>query len=744
MAELTRLEINKVRGANWPTTTVRRFAVDYDSGNDANLGYSDVDLATAGAVAKKTWEGLLDILPKEGNGRMFEVAIKQRAGGVAYRNAANTADAVLDYTDFSGYSRWGIRGTVTDTTASSVAFAGDANDHIMMGFRRSTGTNTAGYRITKETATIVGATNAAPVEVEHDGTVTFTSGQAVQISGALDALGLFCYINTTWTITVIDSTHFELDGTNTSSDGTAFPDMSACGGTVTIWKVVKADGSAAAIPTETTSFGWRWRGDIANTTVANRNTVFLPQKLTTSTIVPGPSIVDPTNDFWYIEEPGVGFSNVVVSTSINEAANPLNLGQVGGIRVTASGTQLFNFLGVGQVTSIVGCQGRSPRWQRCAALQVSPTWITIDTSPVARSIGIGYKNLGGSLLLTDLENFTATSFVSAQHTVLEDVRNITFLDSILSTISFFTIKRPLFLTVSNSRFRNQISVDLGFTARIPISIELNDSFMDGGNSEAIRAYCDNGKFLLHNFHDTRSFSQTGFYIVGRNNIVNLSAFGPPSTYLRGDSTSFVGGGGVVVDNNGSATPSWNTFDSLYGEIRDEANNVFYPTAEENFNTSSTYVVAIPTPNIYFNDTTAPFIERFQIARATGTGAFQPRIVDCALADASTAANASGTLVLATSRCDDGTVNGELSAGFRGQTEGVQWVRSDDLPAATGDIVYLSTSTPGNAQVAVPTLSGTNQKRRLGHAMTWRTTGGVNYILTSFEPEMLSVPADNLP
>lgn len=129
--------------ATW--TGTRFFAVDYDAGSDANLGYSDVDLATAGTVAIKTLERLREILPRHGRGQKAVIAVAARAGGAVYRNVADTADDELRLMGIVGYSQLLVRGTGTVATAGATKFANDAADKIALGAQIFAGTNAAGY-----------------------------------------------------------------------------------------------------------------------------------------------------------------------------------------------------------------------------------------------------------------------------------------------------------------------------------------------------------------------------------------------------------------------------------------------------------------------------------------------------------------------------------------------------------------------------------------------------------------------
>ncbi|MBT8452964.1 MAG: hypothetical protein KJO40_13430 [Deltaproteobacteria bacterium] len=125
--------------------SVRYYAVDYDAGSDSNIGYSDVDMATAGTVALKTLERLRQVFPPVGNGRRAVIAIAARAGGAVYRNIANTLDDEMQLVGVTGYEYVLVRGTGNVATAGAVKFANDAADKVALGAQIFAGTNAAGY-----------------------------------------------------------------------------------------------------------------------------------------------------------------------------------------------------------------------------------------------------------------------------------------------------------------------------------------------------------------------------------------------------------------------------------------------------------------------------------------------------------------------------------------------------------------------------------------------------------------------
>jgi len=139
--------------ATW--TGTRYFAVDYDNGDDTNVGYSDTSLADAGVRALKTLERLREILPGDGDGQIAVVGIRARSGGATYRNIANTADDILDLTTYTDYAQLIIRGTGTVATANTVAFSDDAADQLTCGAQIKSGTNSGGYNPTGSPTTSV-------------------------------------------------------------------------------------------------------------------------------------------------------------------------------------------------------------------------------------------------------------------------------------------------------------------------------------------------------------------------------------------------------------------------------------------------------------------------------------------------------------------------------------------------------------------------------------------------------------
>lgn len=141
--------INATGGsASWPEANPRVYAVDGVNGDDTFAGFADAAspsgadysaaCAAAGLVAKKTIAGLAAIFPAIGAGRMVIILI---AAGTYTDDMGLVLGGVEGY--LSGCPL--VRGTVTDATAGSVAFAGDTADETMAGGVTATGMNAAGY-----------------------------------------------------------------------------------------------------------------------------------------------------------------------------------------------------------------------------------------------------------------------------------------------------------------------------------------------------------------------------------------------------------------------------------------------------------------------------------------------------------------------------------------------------------------------------------------------------------------------
>lgn len=108
--------------ASWAVASTRWYAVDPINGSDANAGYSDVSMAAAGLVAKKTWVGLLAVIPISGNGHTVVIAMGANTAGATYGE-----DLVLD----------GCVGYADITMVATTDFSDTATDRLLSGFVQS-------------------------------------------------------------------------------------------------------------------------------------------------------------------------------------------------------------------------------------------------------------------------------------------------------------------------------------------------------------------------------------------------------------------------------------------------------------------------------------------------------------------------------------------------------------------------------------------------------------------------------
>ncbi len=145
------LNIYPSQNAGWDSAAIRIFAVDGENGDDGNIGFATTVLnptaaeysaacAAAGLVAKRTFNGAAQVFPKEGAGRRAVILI---ASGdyTADLGFGRLMSYLSGYAD--GYPL--VRGTITDETAGSVAFAGDVADSMMAGLVTGAGMFAAGY-----------------------------------------------------------------------------------------------------------------------------------------------------------------------------------------------------------------------------------------------------------------------------------------------------------------------------------------------------------------------------------------------------------------------------------------------------------------------------------------------------------------------------------------------------------------------------------------------------------------------
>jgi len=133
-AEASGVKWNAPSAADWPIGTVRFFMLS-PTGLDTNVGFADG--APDAAKAVKTIAKLKTLIPRFGNGRSVVIVIE----------AGDYSTEDLEFTDYHAYRLFLVRGTVTDPTGASVAFANDLADKIVDGYVRAPSTETLGYRV---------------------------------------------------------------------------------------------------------------------------------------------------------------------------------------------------------------------------------------------------------------------------------------------------------------------------------------------------------------------------------------------------------------------------------------------------------------------------------------------------------------------------------------------------------------------------------------------------------------------
>jgi len=645
--------------ADWPIDTVRYYAVDYDSGSDSNLGYSDVSMAAAGTVARKTIEGLTKIFPKIGSGRRVTIAIKTRAGGAVYRNVADTEDADFDLLrGVYGYQHIVVRGTGTVATAGATAFADDAADRACLGSQVVPGTNTGGYE---------------PTGVPTNNTFT------CQLAG----------------------------------------------------------GGAPGLTAEPGLLGKRIRFDSSTTTAALRNVGGMIWKNTTDTITVSVNLpaTPVTSDKFYIEEPGTAFDRFVVQggSSPNAALQP-SFAQNGlvfaGLRSPNTGGTHVAFIVCGWSDLVnlsfidLASTGFNALRLLGAGGQVSilPTWISNGDTTITS--GVGVRTDGW---------WTASRWQS-----------IVFSSCALAN------GRPQIIDIGGG------TINLGAGSYVGAGVLVQNARGSGGTENTV------GGNNIGNMASstTRRLRCNGGFAGASLSLANCDTFvrgvefenagtaslilirGTASTSVINDCVGSSGNTGAGLDL------ALNRFCRvLMGQLNantfsGDANRVIELSGPVNYSLADSVRTNLIGPNenlvqgatstaigpaiLTTNDTDAD-IGQYKIVRATGS-----MTVRAALADNATNASA----IVGSSQSAFTAAGPQKSMVV---TSGPSWVQFDSTPSV-GDIAYLSTSTAGNAQVAVPAVSGSNQKVRLGRVM--QVSGTLGYVI--LRPDTISVTADGNP
>lgn len=630
--------------AKWDGT--RYFAVDYDGGSDANLGYSDVSLADAGTKAVKTLEHLRMIFPKFGYARKAVVAIRSRAGGATYRNIADTADDDIDFLQgVYGYEHLLVRGTDTIASAGSVAFANDLNDKIAAGARLVPGTSAAGY-------------NPA--------------------------------------------------GVITASDFDVLP---------------------ATLPAEPAVIGKRIRFDAATPTVALRNATSMIWLNTASHIMLGVNLpaVPTAADTFYIEEPGVAVGRVLMkSSNPNSVAVPPSFAvqgvTVAGVRTVAAATAIV-VRGAAGFLSLAFCETPaaatiSVSVSNVGDFRLQPSYTDEATTPATITVGASLRTDG--LAVSGATNFSASSFAC-----------ITF--------------RPQVLNVT------QFSVGSGSYSFAGILVQGSGLAAAPATAVGGTSVGSLGSATSRRMRSLSPFSGTEIAVIFSNVLIHgVDLTGAGASALI--SVNGVGCSVAIHDAVGSAgntgsglsllsardcsvlmgTLGANTFTGAVGQDIQGAGPVFYIHADyartdlrdnQGNHVQGTAGSIMGPTTLATNDGTAD-IGQYKVVRATGSGTVRA-------AQADTFANASGVVGVTQSPA---TAAGPQSAMLT--NGGATWIQFDAAPTV-GNIAYLSTATPGNAQDTVPAVAGTNQSLKLGRVL--RVSGTLGLVM--WTPDSVPVFAD---
>jgi len=642
--------------ANW--SGIRYFAVDYDFGSDSNLGYSDVSMAAAGAVAIKTLEHLKFIFPVAGGGNTAVIAIAARAGGAMYRNIANTADDELRLLGIHGYAYVLVRGTGTVATAGAVKFANDTADKIACGSQIFAGTNAGGY-------------NPA---------------------GTISAATFDCTL---------------------------------------------AGGGAPGLAAEPTLIGKRIRFDSTTTTVALRNICRMIHANDTDTITVDNNLpaTPVRTDVFYIEEPSVsvdriqvhGFSGSTQALLPSFAASGLN---IAGIRMpnTTAGFVPFAARSIQAGFRVSFCDSYSPGFTNCTWGNISAVTVNnayIDETFATITTGVGYACNGwggtisgvGSLVLSSSANrlgrwqilgvgpgafgvgsaggcYFGNGLLFQNCKSSGGTQNTTG-GNLLGSNASATVRRTRLL--------------VGFAGSV-LSMQHTPIMIRGVDIQSA------GALSL--------MSITG---LGIDAVIN-DVVGSTGNTGNGLDLTLTRNSNILLGQLNA-----NTFTGAAGQDIACSSGIFYVHADyartdlvDSFNNlvQGTAGTQLGTASLAINDATAN-IGQYQICRATAIG-----VVRAARAD--TAANAAGVVGVSQSAFTTGGATNKAMLAFSGGS----WVQFDAAPTA-GSIAYLSTATAGNAQVAVPTFSFTNQKLRLGRVLA--VSGTLGYV--NFEPDNLPVTAD---
>lgn len=626
--------------AEW--TGTRYYAVDYDNGSDAALGYSDVSMAAAGAVAFKTLEHLRSVLPRNGRGQKVVIAIRARAGGAVYRNIADTADDALQFFGFVNYQQMLVRGTDTVATAGAVAFANDTADKIALGGRIVPGTNAAGYEPT-----------GAPT----------TSVFTCQLTG----------------------------------------------------------GGAPGLSAEPALLGKRIRFDSATTTAALRNVCRMIHANTTDTItvennLPATPVL---TDVFYIEQPAVAVDRIQVSGWHGSTLAPASFASAG-----------IQFAGIIMPNTTVG-------FLSFPARSISGTFRTCFCESLAPGTAstFSWNNISNPLINATYTDESDATIQGGTGYVCDGFGSVSGCPSLFMASSASRSGRWQILNIGGG------TVNVGSGSYMGAGLLLQNCKGSGGTQNTIGgnligngASATTRRLRLIGGFGTASMSLTnadafvrGVDIQNAGALACIEVRGVGTNIVINDVVGSTGNTGVGIDLSLNRMAkillgqlNANTVTGAAGQDIKGAGPVFYTHADyartdltdrflNHFQGSTS--TKIGTVSFVTNDTTAA-IGQYKVVRATGAGSV------VRAAQANTAANAAGVVGVSQSAFTAAPVQSAMIV-----TDGPTWVQFDSAPTV-GAIAYLSTATAGNAQVAAPAATGTNQKLRLGRILAVSGTLGL--------------------
>lgn len=633
--------------ANW--TGDRYYAIDYDAGNDGNLGYSDASMAAAGLVAKKTWTALKAIIPRIGAGRGIVVAIKNRAAGANYLTPAAVIDN-FDWQGFLGYRRAQLVGTSD--------FSNSTTDQIRAGFVIATG-------------------------------ATGPNGDG------------------SWTC--------------------------AAGGTVNLFAI-----GAGALPAASTLEGWRvrFKGNVTAALAERCAGIHTAVAGAGGTI----STMDDLNsapavgDEFFIEMPGVSFGTVAVV--LDGASTPtattfdFNVQAPGltlkGIAATANVVNAFIINGPGRLIEVSGCAARGGT---TAGLQISGLGIlhgsalVTNVSSEAQDIRVGFSiRFSGDFNVQDIGDAQFTRWAGvASSKILRFFRVIDFAMAAGSVYySPFELRSCGLGLARSGGFPSAISVwgnasDATIRRARAVGTFAFSRTLKGGS-------CVNFQGVDWGTAQTQPFiriDSTGAMVFISDNIgtttaqaIELAQCNRCFVYIAPYSANTYT---VAADVNAAGPAPVDAADLAITNVIDQAGNQIFGSAN-----------SVVGPCVLLTNSTGSALAVGNIVTCNGSATAS------ILSRANSASNAAGALMVMV------TSPANAALGYAVPLGQGAWVLFDAAPSAS-NLAYLDDGTAGVATTTVPPLSGTNQKRRLGHVT--HVSGTMGRIVGS--PELLPIISDGL-